>query len=239
VRSVLDRGFDRHAAAGSDWTQAAAPTAPRLSLKPDRLDSYIAIERDGTITAFFGKIDGGQGLETAMAQMVAEEIEVPLERVSVVMGDTGRTVNMGGASAATGISRAGMNLRRTAAEARRLLIERAADKLGLPADELIVTDGIIHGRANAAKRVSYAALIGDGFDTAVKWNGQLGLGLAVEGQAKIKAPKDFKIIGRSPPRSTFQARCLARSRWSTTCGCQVCCARMIRPTVAGRAGRRR
>src|SRR5260370_2696734 len=111
-------------AAGLDQSDAAAPSAAaELPLRPDRLESYIAIERDGSITAFFGKIDGGQGLETAMAQMVAEEIEVPLERVHVVMGDTGRTVNMGGASAATGISRAGMNLRRTAAESRRLLID--------------------------------------------------------------------------------------------------------------------
>src|SRR5262249_26242017 len=148
-----------------------------------------------------GKIDGGQGLETAMAQMVAEEIEVPLARVHVVMGDTGRTVNMGGASAATGISRAGMNLRRTAAEARRLLVEMAADRLGVASERLVVTDGVIHDATDLAKRVSYGELIGGrNFDAPVKWNGQLGLGLAIEGQAKIKAAKDFKLIGTSPPR---------------------------------------
>jgi nicotinate dehydrogenase subunit B len=87
------------------------------SLQPDRLDSYIAIGTDGTISAYYGKIDGGQGLGTSIAQMVAEELDVPLERVQLVMGDSGRTVNMGGASAATGISRAGMNLREMAAEA--------------------------------------------------------------------------------------------------------------------------
>ena len=66
--------------------------------------------------------------------MVAEEIDVPLERVHLVMGDTGRTVNMGGASAAIGVSHGGMILRQMAAEARRLMIEMAAQKLGVPAD---------------------------------------------------------------------------------------------------------
>ena len=64
-------------------------------------------------------------------QMVAEELDVPLERVHLVMGDTGRTVNMGGASAATGVSRAGMKLREMAAEARRLMIEHGRQELGV------------------------------------------------------------------------------------------------------------
>src|SRR5262249_22309241 len=146
-------------------------------LKPDQLDSYIAIERDGTVTVFFGKIDGGQGLETAMGQMVAEEIEVPFERIHVVMGDSARTINMGGASAATGVSRAGMTLRSTAAEARRLMIAMAADALGVPAERLTVTDGVISDRADAGKRVSYGELVGGRyFDTRVNWNGVLGVG---------------------------------------------------------------
>src|ERR1700693_2737717 len=110
--------------------------------------------------------------------MVAEEFDVPLERVHLVMGDTGRTVNMGGASAATGVSRAGMNLRKMAAEARRLMLDMAARTLGVSAERLTVTDGVIHDPADATKRISYAELIGGGhFDSAVKWNGQLGLGL--------------------------------------------------------------
>ena len=95
--------------ATTHWAAAAiSEAAAKPSLQPDRLDSYIAIEKDGTVTAYYGKIDGGQGLETSIAQMVAEEFDVSLDRVHVVMGDTGRTVNMGGASAATGVSRAGM-----------------------------------------------------------------------------------------------------------------------------------
>jgi nicotinate dehydrogenase subunit B len=224
--------------AAADWMDDAAhaaPPAPAAALKPDRLESYIAVERDGSITAFFGKIDGGQGLETAMAQMVAEEIEVPLEHVHVVMGDTGRTVNMGGASAATGISRAGMNLRRTAAEARRLLVEMAAGRLGVATERLVVTDGIIHDAADPAKRVSYAELIGGrDFDAPVKWNGQLGIGLAVEGQAKIKAPKDFKVIGNSPPRRDLPGKVFGTLEMANDVRLPgMLHARMMRPTVAG------
>jgi nicotinate dehydrogenase subunit B len=220
--------------AAVDCSAAAAP-APAAALKPDRLDSYIAIERDGSVTAFFGKIDGGQGLETAMAQMVAEEIDMPLERVHVVMGDTGRTVNMGGASAATGISRAGMNLRRTAAEARRLLLEMAAGTLGVPADQLVVTDGVVHDRGDPAKRISYAQLIGGrSFDATVQWNGQLGIGLAVNGQAKIKDPKDFTIIGTSPPRRDLPGKVFGTLEMVNDVRLPgMLHARMIRPSVAG------
>ena len=131
--------------ATADWAVAATSEAvAKPSLKPDQLDSYIAIEKDGRITAYYGKIDGGQGLGTSIAQMVAEEFDVPLERVHVVMGDTARTVNMGGASAATGVSRAGMNLRNMAAEARRLMVDMATKALGVPAERLTVSDGVIH-----------------------------------------------------------------------------------------------
>jgi CO/xanthine dehydrogenase Mo-binding subunit len=224
------------ALAAADWADAApGEVAAKRSLKPDQLDSYIAIEKDGTITAYYGKIDGGQGLGTSIPQMIAEEFDVPVERVQLVMGDTGRTVNMGGASAATGVSRAGMNLRKMAAEARRLMIDSAAGKLGVPAERLTVTDGVIHDTADATKRMSYAELIGGGaFDSAVKWNGQLGLGLAVDGQAKIKQPKDFKIIGKSPPRRDLPGKVFGTLEMAPDVRLPgMLHARMIRPRVAG------
>ncbi len=74
-------------------------SATRPPVTGDQLDSYITIDPDGTVVAYYGKIDGGQGLETAIAQMVAEEIDVPYARVRVVMGDSALTLDMGGASA--------------------------------------------------------------------------------------------------------------------------------------------
>src|SRR6202022_3450734 len=105
--------------------------------------------------------------------MVAEELDVPSERVRVVMGDSALTLDMGGASAAVGVSHGGTMLRRTAAEARHVLLEMAAQKLGGPAQQLRVTDGVVQSRADATKRVSYAELIGGRyFDSTVNWNGK-------------------------------------------------------------------
>src|SRR5215468_10786087 len=112
-------------------------------LLPDELDSWIAILPDGNVTAFFGKMDMGQGVDVAIGQIVAEELDVRFDRVKVVMGDTALTCNQGGASGSTGVQRGGVTLRYAAAEARRLLVERAAQKLGVPADALTVRDGVI------------------------------------------------------------------------------------------------
>src|SRR5258708_6085859 len=113
--------------------QAGAGAATKPPLSPDQLDSWIAVERDGSVTAFFGKMDMGQGVDVAIGQIVAEELDVPFARVTVVMGDTAVTVNQGGASGSTGIQRGGISLRNAAAQARRVLVGVAAAAFGLPA----------------------------------------------------------------------------------------------------------
>ena len=114
--------------------QTAFAQGARPPLVPDQLSSYIAINADGTVSAFFGKMDMGQGLYVSIGQMVAEELDVPFEPVTVLMADTRTSVNQGGASGSTGIQRGGKQMRAAAAEARRVLVEMAAEKLGLPAD---------------------------------------------------------------------------------------------------------
>ena len=101
--------FDPGRAAEDALVASAKPP-----LTPDQLSSYIAVNADGTVSAFYGKIDGGQGLHVAIAQMVAEELDVPFKAVKVVMGDTGTTVNQGGASGATGVQEGGKQLRAAA-----------------------------------------------------------------------------------------------------------------------------
>ena len=86
----------------------------------NRLDDWIAIEADGTITAFSGKVELGTGVRTALAQIVAEELDVPLTRVHMVMGDTARTPDEGYTAGSMTISSGGTALRQAAAEARRL-----------------------------------------------------------------------------------------------------------------------
>src|SRR3954470_6593301 len=124
---------------------------------PDQLDSWIAVLPDGSVTAFFGKTEMGQGVDVAIAQIVAEELDVAFERVTIVMGDTALTCNQGGASGSTGIQRGGMTLRIAAAEARRILVERASQKLSVPASQLTVDNGVVTG---GGKRVTYGELIG-------------------------------------------------------------------------------
>src|SRR5499427_9556957 len=125
----------------------AAAEGGKPPLVPGELDSYIAVDADGSVSAFFGKMDMGQGLFTAIGQMVAEELDVPFGRVKVIMGDTANSVNQGGASGSTGVQHGGKQMRVAAAEARRVLVGMAAEKLGIAADQLTVTDGVVHAKA--------------------------------------------------------------------------------------------
>src|SRR5204863_5383035 len=130
-------------AINSAFAQGARPP-----LVPDQLSSYIAINADGSVAAFFGKMDMGQGLYVSIGQIVAEELDVPFDRVKVLMADTRTSVNQGGASGSTGIQHGGKQMRAAAAEARRVLVEMAAAKLGVPADALTVTDGIVQAKVD-------------------------------------------------------------------------------------------
>src|SRR5271155_4105401 len=141
----------------------AQGTKPPLT--PDQLSSYIAVNADGSVAAFFGKMDMGHGLTVAIGQIVAEELDVPFKAVKVYMGDTANSVHQGGASGSTGIQLGGKQMRMAAAEARRVLVEMAAQKLGLPADQLTVVDGVVQAKSDPAKsdpakQASYAELIG-------------------------------------------------------------------------------
>src|SRR5919204_1336275 len=130
--------LDTVLAAGEALAQGAKPP-----LMPDQLASFIAVNADGTVSAFFGKMDMGQGLFVAIGQMVAEELDVPFKAVTVIMGDTATSVNQGGASGSTGVQFGGKQMRAAAAEARRVLLEMASANLNTPVDKLTVNDGIV------------------------------------------------------------------------------------------------
>src|SRR5438477_5371405 len=144
--------FDTVLGINAAHAQASATKPP---LTPDQLSTFIAVNGDGSVSAFFGKMDMGQGLFTAIGQMVAEELDVSFKAVKVLMGDTATSVNQGGASGSTGIQLGGKQMRAAAAEARRILVETAAQKLGLPADELTVIDGAVHAKNDPTKKSSY------------------------------------------------------------------------------------
>src|SRR6476646_10410389 len=127
------------------------------SLQTNRtLDAWLRINPDGSVLVFTGKVELGQGIVTALAQIAAEELDVPLARVTMISGDTGRTPNEGQTAGSQSIEQSGTALRMAGAEVRALLIGLAARKLGVSADTLKVTDGVIH--APDGRKVGYGDL---------------------------------------------------------------------------------
>src|SRR5712671_920303 len=226
----LPIGLDTVLGIGEAYAQGSKPP-----LTPDQLSSFIAVNADGTVSAFFGKMDMGQGVFVAIGQMVAEELDVPFKSVKVLMGDTATSVNQGGASGSTGVQLGGKQMRVAAAEARRVLVEMAAQRLGLPADEFIVMDGVVHAKNDPARKVPYVELIGGRyFNVPLDWNKEMGNTLYAPGKAKPKDPKDYKIVGKPLPREDIAPIVYAQTDFCTDVKRPgMLHARMIRPPVAG------
>jgi nicotinate dehydrogenase subunit B len=220
-------------ATGPAFGQDGASTKPALA--PGELDSWIAIHPDGRATAYFGKVDLGQGLEVAIAQIVAEELDLSFERVDVIMGDTASCLNQGGASSALGVQAGAKPLRNAAAEARRLLVGMAASQLGVPAERLMVSDGVITSLDDRSKQTSYARLIGGRFFNAkVVWNNETGNQMNVQGQAQPKAPSGYKVVGKSFPRRDVAGKVFGTHTYVTEISVpNMLHARVIRPPHAG------
>src|SRR5438552_11072256 len=138
--------------------QSAAPPLPGSLNGNRRLDAWLAIDANGGVTIFTGKIELGQGIGTALSQIAADELDVELARIEVVHGDTARTPNEGQTAGSLSVEQSGTALRFACAEAREILLAAAAAKLGVPATELKVSDGTITAPSGAS--VSYAELAG-------------------------------------------------------------------------------
>ena len=150
---------------------------------PDLVDSYLAIGRDGRITVYSGKVDLGTGLRTALTQIVAEELDVPLSHVTLVQGDTLLTPDQGPSFGSLSIQNGGAQLRRAAATARRALLERAAVKFKTDASTLSIRDGVIVGPNS--RELALGSVVG----------GRM-LSLKLDQNAPLKSPVDFKLVGK-------------------------------------------
>ncbi len=169
-------------------------------LDPTSLDSWLAILHDGSIKVFTGKVDLGTGIETALAQIVAEELDVPFNRIHMVMGDTAKTVDQGRTAGSSTIERAGPQLRQAVAAGRLEMLKMASVRLEAPVEMLTVTDGSISVIGEPAKKTSYADLIGDKlFNVRITASGTQG-GMKIAPEVKPKNYKDYKIVGTSVPR---------------------------------------
>jgi CO/xanthine dehydrogenase Mo-binding subunit len=169
-------------------------------MDPTVLDSWMAISKDGTVTVFTGKVELGTGVITALAQIVAEELDVPFNKVFMYSGDTDNAVDQGITAAARTIERGGVQLRQASAAARQELLKLASAHLDAPVDMLTVTDGVVSVAGNPAKKISYGDLLGGKrFNIRITASGN-GWDMKVAPEVPAKNPKDYKVVGKSIPR---------------------------------------
>jgi CO/xanthine dehydrogenase Mo-binding subunit len=178
-------------------------------LDPRQLDSWVAVTDDGIVIVSTGKVDLGTGIETALAQIAADELDVPFNRIHMQMGHTAKTVDQGRTAGSNTIQAAGQHLRQATAAARVELLKMASTRLDVPADRLTVTDGVVSDMSNASKNVTYAALVGGRkFNITIPVTGQQG-GLQVAPAIKPKKYTDYKVVGTSVKRVELPAKLTA------------------------------
>ena len=179
----------------SALAQGAAAGKP---LALTEVDSFLAIDAKGLCTIYSGKVDLGTGTDTALRQIVAEELDLPFNRTVLVTGDTALTPDQGTTWGSLTVQLGGMQLRNAAATARQALAEEAGKRLGAKPEELTIVDGVVSG---GGKTVSYGELVGGKAFT---------LKLDHTKPAKPKDPKDHKIVGKSTPRVDIPDKIMGR-----------------------------
>jgi nicotinate dehydrogenase subunit B len=180
---------------GPAMAQAAVETK---TVSPDRVDAFLAITADGLVTVYSGKVDLGTGVRTAMAQIAAEELDVPLNHVNVIEGDTALTPDQGPTYGSLSIQNGGMQLRRAAATARRAILRRAAARLGRDTSVLSIRDGVVTDRTG--QPLSSIGQLVDG----------TALAIDVDNNAPEKPSADYTIVGRPVPRLDIPEKVNAR-----------------------------
>jgi nicotinate dehydrogenase subunit B len=169
----------------------AQPASAAKTVSPTRVDGFLAIDIDGSVLVYSGKVDLGTGVRTALTQIVAEELDVPMSHVTVFQGDTALTPDQGTTSGSLSVQNGGMQLRRAAATARRALLDKAAVELRRDASMLAIRDGVVIARnqQDAAPKLPIGTLAGG-----------MALALQLDDDAPQKAPADYTIVGKPVPR---------------------------------------
>jgi CO/xanthine dehydrogenase Mo-binding subunit len=208
---LLIVGFSLGGVAGCSVDAPDAPENLVRATNPESLDSWLAIARDGSVTVYTGRVDLGTGTEIALAQFAAEELDVPIERVHVVMGDTRLTPDQGKTTASLNMIRGSQPIRVAAAEARAALVVMAAQRLGVEQADLETIDGTVRVRSTPARSVSYGELIGDrSFDITMELTGRtaedISRGVMLTPRAPLKELRDYKIVGTSVARPDIPAK---------------------------------
>lgn len=154
----------------------------------DTIDSWLSIDAQGHVTIRCGKVELGTGIWTALTQIVVEELDVTFAQATLIAGDTLTTPDQGVTAGSKSIQVAGPVLQQAAAEARAVLLGRASERLGVPIDDLQVSEGVVGTWFDASKTVTYGELTSETF------------GQAITGGAPIKPYNTYKVVGQAVPR---------------------------------------
>ncbi|WP_408598986.1 molybdopterin cofactor-binding domain-containing protein [Limnohabitans sp.] len=203
MKTIHRRNFLQGAGAGlllvsfqfSELAHAAtASLSPAKSIAKDVLDTWLTIDPSNQVTVYVGKVDLGTGTKTALSQIAAEELSIPFDKVTMVMGDTATTPDQWITGAALTIQQGGSELRIAAASARQALLARAAQRWDVPVSALQVANGVVIETANPSRQIKYGDLIGEGFQ------------IKVDPKASLKAHTEYTLVGRSVPRVDIPAK---------------------------------
>jgi isoquinoline 1-oxidoreductase len=177
-----------NAAASSGQAEAAASAGRRRALSND-VDAWLKVGQDGNVTLYTGKVEFGQGIQTAFAQLVAEELNLPFERVSVTMGSTDLVPFDMPTVGSQSMRNTGPLVRQAGAEMRQWLLELGAQQLGVPVDQVSTNNGLVTVSGQPDRSVTFAQL------AAGKRSQR-----QMSGQSPVKSPDQFTVIGQEIPR---------------------------------------
>lgn len=173
--------------------QPPAPKPPGSLATAPYLDAWIRIDADGSITAFTGKAELGQGFKTAFQQIACEELDVPFASLKVVTADTSLTADEGYTSGSQSMQYSGTAVQNAAAQVRELLLAEAAKRLNLPVENLRTQNGAVI--APDGQRLGYGELVADNM-----------LHVQAQPKSKLKDPATYSVMGHPVPRVDIPAK---------------------------------
>ncbi|HTL66915.1 MAG TPA: molybdopterin cofactor-binding domain-containing protein [Lacunisphaera sp.] len=189
---------------GAQQSEAASAVAAGARAKASTdFNAYLRIAEDGRVTCFTGKIEMGQGPVTSLPQMLAEELDVSVDAVDIVMGDTDLCPFDQGTWGSLTTRQFGPQLRAAAAEARAVLLEMAAERWQVPVTQLVVHDGVIQDTKDSTRRITY---------------GELTKGKAIDRHLAappvLKKPSEFKVMGQPRFRRDAREKVMGAAKYS-------------------------
>ena len=177
------------------------PAPLRRGTDNKKVDSYFVINANGSVTLYSGKVDLGTGHRIALPQIVADELGIQIERITMIEGDTHLTPDQGSTSGSNGMMRGGVQTRQAAATARAALIKLGSQKLGVPEAELDTIDGEVR-RKTGGTGITFAALLANS-----------SFNLELDPKAPRRKPSEYKYVGKHVKRPDMPGKATGTHVW--------------------------